>query len=67
MADAGAPAGLTATHRISRREVELVHQESGRVFVRGRLQDGATVVSSGLHRVVPGQWVLVDAAAGGGS
>ncbi len=63
-ADDSAPAGLAASHRISRRGVELVHQESGRVFVRGRLRDGEKVVSSGLHRVVPGQWVRVTAAAG---
>lgn len=62
--DDAVPAGLVASHRISRHGVELVHQESGRVFVRGLVQPGAEVVASGLHRVVPGQWVLVSAAAG---
>lgn len=65
VADGFAPAGLAASHRIIRRGVELVHQESDRVFVRGLLQPGDAVVGSGLHRVVPGQWVLVTAVAGG--
>ncbi|MCG8459252.1 MAG: efflux RND transporter periplasmic adaptor subunit [Holophagales bacterium] len=45
--------GLTA----ERRELEVLHQEAERVFARGTLGDGETVVRSGLHRLVPGQQV----------
>ena len=34
--------------------VELLHQETSRVFVRGELAHGDQVVSSGVHRLVPG-------------
>ncbi len=45
------------THRLRRRELEVVHQEVDRVFVRGTLSDGELVVSEGLHRLVPDQRV----------
>ncbi len=51
-----------ATHRLERRPLEWVHQEGERVFVRGPLQAGETVVASGMHRVGVGQRVtLTDA------
>ncbi len=43
------------THRLRRRELEVLHQEVDRVFVRGTLSDGELVVSEGLHRLVPDQ------------
>ena len=45
------------THRLRRRELEVLHQEVDRVFVRGTLSDGELVVSEGLHRLVPDQRV----------
>ncbi len=45
------------THRLRRRELEVVHQEVDRVFVRGTLSAGELVVSEGLHRLVPNQRV----------
>jgi RND family efflux transporter MFP subunit len=61
-----------ATHRLRRRELEVIHQEADRVFVRGTLGDGELVVGEGLQRLVPDQLVsLADAGAfstlGGGS
>lgn len=50
-------APLAATHRIERRTVDVVHQETDRVFVRGALRDRDRVVSTGLQRIVPGQLV----------
>ena len=44
-------------HVVERRELQLVHAEAERVFVRGTLRDGERVVATGLHRVVPGQKV----------
>jgi RND family efflux transporter MFP subunit len=46
-----------ADHRIAPRPVEVLYQESDRVFVRGALQRGEQIVPIGLHRVVPGQRV----------
>jgi len=43
--------------RIERRDVEVLHTESSRVLVRGTLSAGDRVVTSGTHRVVPGQLV----------
>lgn len=48
--------------RLSRRELEVLHAESERVFVRGTLRDGETVVATGLHRLVPGQRVRLSTA-----
>jgi len=46
--------------RIERRDVRIIHGESERVFVRGALRDGERVVTSGLHRLVPGQIVKLS-------
>jgi RND family efflux transporter MFP subunit len=46
-------------HVVERREVQLVHAEAERAFVRGTLHDGDRVVTSGPHRIVPGQKVRV--------
>jgi len=43
--------------RVERRELQLVHAEADRAFVRGTLRDGERIVSTGLHRIVPGQRV----------
>lgn len=43
--------------RIERRDVQIIHNETDRVFVRGTLRDGDRVVASGMHRLVPGQFV----------
>jgi multidrug efflux pump subunit AcrA (membrane-fusion protein) len=52
---------------VERREVEVLHAESDRAFVRGTLRDGETVVATGLHRLVPGQRVSVVVRPGTGS
>ncbi len=54
----------SATHRLRRRELEIVHQEADRVFVRGTLADGELIVTEGMQRLVPDQ--LVRLATGGG-
>jgi RND family efflux transporter MFP subunit len=43
--------------RVERRDVEVMHTESNRVLVRGTLNSADRVISSGTHRVVPGQLV----------
>ncbi len=58
--------GVAATerdgvHRITRIELELLHSESERAFVRGTFSDGDRIVANGLHRVVPGQLVRIAA------
>ncbi|MGB0696331.1 MAG: efflux RND transporter periplasmic adaptor subunit [Rhodospirillaceae bacterium] len=42
---------------IGRREVEILHTDGARVFVRGAIRDGDQLVARGLHRLVPGQVV----------
>ncbi len=37
-----------------RRQVELIHTEADRAFVRGTLFDGDRLVAAGVHRIVPG-------------
>ncbi len=52
--------------RIVARQVELIHTENDRVFVRGTIEDNDRVVREGTHRVAVGQTVrdLGDAAPG---
>jgi len=57
VADAGA-------HRVERRELEVLHAEADRAYVRGTLRDGERVVATGLHRLVPGQRVRVQPGGG---
>jgi RND family efflux transporter MFP subunit len=45
--------------RVERRELQVIHAEADRAFVRGTLRDGERVVVTGLHRLVPGQRVRV--------
>jgi RND family efflux transporter MFP subunit len=47
----------SATHRIGRRELVVVHTEVDRVYARGTLGDGELVVMEGLQRLVPDQLV----------
>ena len=48
-----------ARHRVERRQVEVVHAAADRAFVRGALRTGERVVTTGIHRLVPGQRVRV--------
>jgi RND family efflux transporter MFP subunit len=43
--------------RVDRRQVDVIHAENDRAFVRGTLQDGDRLIATGLHRLVPGQLV----------
>ena len=56
--------------RIERVDVEVLHQEQERVYLRGGLREGERIVSEGGHKVVPGQIVRASQArpvAGGAS
>ncbi|MEM9787907.1 MAG: efflux RND transporter periplasmic adaptor subunit [Pseudomonadota bacterium] len=44
--------------------VELLHVQSDRALVRGTFAEGAQLISTGAHRLVPGQKVAVLAAEG---
>ena len=52
--NANAPQGSFV---LEQRSVEILHQESDRVLVRGTLQSGDRIVANGVHRLVPGQMV----------
>ena len=51
---------LGATHQVTPRPVDIVHQDGRRAFVRGPLENGEPVIISGLQRIVPGQFVRID-------
>lgn len=53
--------------QVSRRELQMLHGEEERAFVRGTLKDGEVVVATGLHRLVPGQKVRPSKVNGRGS
>lgn len=40
------------------RSVELLHTEGGQVYLRGAVEDGATILAAGIQRVTPGQRVV---------
>lgn len=42
---------------VSRRDVEVLHLDQQRAYVRGTIQQGERVIVGGTHRVVPGQRV----------
>ena len=44
-------------YQVRRNEVEIIHPDTDRVYVRGTLPDQALVVAEGIHRLVPGQLV----------
>ncbi|MFT5172190.1 MAG: RND family efflux transporter MFP subunit [Gammaproteobacteria bacterium] len=44
---------------LNRRELQLLHSEAERAFVRGTLRDGERIGADGLHRLVAGQLVRV--------
>lgn len=52
-------------HRVVRVEVELLHADDDRAFVRGPIDDGTSLIVDGPHRVVPGQRIepLAEATA----
>lgn len=45
------------TYRIEPHSVEALRVEADRIFVRGAVDDGALILSTGLQRVTPGQRV----------
>ena len=53
--DSAGPDG--ATHRLQRRDLQIVSLEGERVYVSGYFQAGDLVVVDGVHRVVPNQHV----------
>ncbi len=52
--------GTNGTAEVRRRELEILHQETDRVFVRGTLRPGDRVVSTGVQRLTPGLIVSIE-------
>lgn len=48
---------IGATHQVEPRPVEIIYQDTDRVFVRGTVEPGDAIIRAGLQRVVPGQFV----------
>jgi len=53
-----------ATHIVKRRDVELIHVNSDRAFVRGTLATDELLILQGVHRLVPGMPVRVAETSG---
>jgi RND family efflux transporter MFP subunit len=47
-------------HRLDRRDLEVVHQYADAVVVQGAIKEGDFILSSGLHKVAPGQRVQIE-------
>ncbi len=47
------------SHRLSRRDIEIISLEGDRVYVAGNISTNDSVVVDGLHRVVPNQRVRI--------
>jgi multidrug efflux pump subunit AcrA (membrane-fusion protein) len=47
-------------HAASRRDVEVLHTEGDRSLVRGLLEEGDRLITSGTHRIVNGQAVEIQ-------
>ncbi len=52
----------TATHILKRRQLELLHYQNDKAYVRGTLAENDLVVTTGLHRVVPSQLVDIQSS-----
>ncbi|MDJ0713615.1 MAG: efflux RND transporter periplasmic adaptor subunit [Prochloraceae cyanobacterium] len=48
---------IGSNYRIEKRDLEVLHSDGDRVFVRGTLSEGEKVVSQGTQRLVPEQLV----------
>ena len=51
---------IDGEYQLMTKLVEMVHADDKKVFVRGALKDGESVVIEGVQRLVPGQKVLVN-------
>lgn len=60
-----AVAGRAGHATLRRAEVEVLHLETDRAFIRGPLEAARPFVSGGLHRVAPGMVVRIDASESG--
>ena len=47
-------------YTVGRRELEVIHTEGERALVRGTLQAGERAIASGIHRIVPGEQVVIE-------
>lgn len=61
--ESGTVSASGATHYLQPRAVELLYEDTQRVYVRGALADGDLFVTGGLTRVVPNQQVRVATSA----
>ena len=55
------PTKQNSTFVVARRDVEVLHLQDVRAFVRGTIQSGERIIADGTHRVVAGQQVSLIA------
>ncbi len=52
--------GDRPSYRVARRDVEVLHTQGDRAFIRGLVESGDRVITSGTHRIVADQLVTVE-------
>ena len=52
-----------SVYEVAKRDVEVIHTEGDRVYVRGMLQPGESIIMQGTHRLANGQLVTRDSRA----
>ncbi|WP_434340239.1 efflux RND transporter periplasmic adaptor subunit [Motilimonas cestriensis] len=52
--------GKNNTFTIERRDVRIAHANQGSAYVYGAVKDGERIITSGLHKLVPGQQVTTQ-------
>ncbi len=55
------PMASDATHRIARRSADVLYQNGEAVYVAANINSDESVVTTGVHRIVPGQLVRLQA------
>ena len=53
------------SYRLEARDVRVIHATGDEVFISGAVRGGETLVATGLHRLVPGQRVVLERAGNG--
>jgi multidrug efflux pump subunit AcrA (membrane-fusion protein) len=57
--DGGSAGEKNGLMRVERRQLQVIHTDADRAYVRGTIRDGELVITTGVHRLVPDQLVRV--------
>ncbi|TQV84808.1 efflux RND transporter periplasmic adaptor subunit [Exilibacterium tricleocarpae] len=62
-ADENGTAGAGNAYRLESRDIQVIHANREQVFINGAVSSGEKLVAAGLHRLVPGQRVVLKRTA----